>query len=447
MDNKRIALLFLIALLAISAVSATQTILSKENELKIDLLKYDPSPMQPGSPSDIWFEITNLGAIDIDNFELTLVDGIPSLLKGDDAKKLNFGTLKAGNKITFRFTITPNADMPDGDYTVSLQYYSRRLTSITSTPITLKVKRTNRIVGVSESKVTQTASSIDDQILAPGEPAQFTVSISNPADYTMRDITVKLDLSSDSIPIAPLGTTAEKKINAIAARQSSDIVFDLVALPGAASNIYKVPLKIAYYDEVGNNYTRNDLIGLIVSGKPELHIEVKDNKLYSRWGVGDITLNFVNKGLTKIRFLTVRLDQQKNNQMMLGKRIPTENAYSLLSEKEVYLGDVDPDDDQSADFKLKVRTLSKKLEMPVTVTFRDANNREYTQQFTVQAGIYSKKELGLESDGTWWKIFMTIIVLALFIGYLRWKKANKTQGPLNYLKFLLSKISFRKHDR
>lgn len=435
--KKGTILIFLALILAVSLASARETVLSEANELRIDLLRYDPSPIEPGKSSDIWFEITNLRDEDWYNFEVKLVDGTPKLLDSD-VKTLDFGKLGAGEKITFRFTVTPDTNIIDGDYTLNIEYKSKEAKAYMSEPFTIKVKRVNRDVLATDTKVTAIAEK-DIGMLTQGELSELTLTIHNSAEYAMKDITVSLNLNSDSIPIAPLGTTSEAKIKIIQPGESTDVTFNLIALPDATSNVYKVPLKIKYYDEIGNNYTKDDLVGLVVDGQPEIHAELKSNGIYSRFGTGEITLNFVNKGLAKVKFLTVKLEPSKEKIAILGKEF---DEYLLLSEDEIYLGDIDPDDDDSADFTLKAMTFDKKLNLPVTIEYRDANNKQHTETLDVELDIYSKRQLGLETL-SWWKIALPLIILAVFLfKYRHWKKTNKDKGVIDYLKFLLNK--FRK---
>lgn len=439
MKLHKITLIFLMLLLAMAIASARETVLSKGNELRIDLLKYDPSPIEPGAASDIWFEITNLGDEDLSNFEITLVDGSAKLMS-IDTKTLNFGRLKSGEKITFRFAVTPNKEIPDGDYQLNLQYSSKRLDKITSEPFTIKTQRINRDVSATSIKV-ETTSKIDIGMLIPGKTSELTLTVHNPTDYTMKDITVSIDLSSTTLPIAPLGTTSETKIAAISPRQSADVRFSIIALPDATSGVYKIPLKIEYYDETGNNHTKDDLIGLVIDGEPELHIELKSNEIYSNWGTGEITINIVNKGLSKIKFLTVKLEGPKEIFKILGKEYPT---YKILSESKVYLGDIDPDDDESADYLLKAKAPAGEITLPLTLEYRDANNEPHTETRELKVEIHSKKTLGLEESSYLWKIIVLFILIFFFLRYRKWKKQSSKKGLLEYIRYLKSKLSREK---
>jgi hypothetical protein len=56
--KKVLILIFL--LLMVGVVSARTTVLSNSNEFRIDLVRFDPSPVIPGSETTVYFEITNL---------------------------------------------------------------------------------------------------------------------------------------------------------------------------------------------------------------------------------------------------------------------------------------------------------------------------------------------------------------------------------------------------
>ena len=52
--------IILMTLLLVSLVEARVTVISKGEDLKIDLIKFDPSPVSLGSETEVSFEITNL---------------------------------------------------------------------------------------------------------------------------------------------------------------------------------------------------------------------------------------------------------------------------------------------------------------------------------------------------------------------------------------------------
>jgi len=438
MKYKNLLLVLLFLVIFVHSVSATQNILTLGNEFRIDLIKYDPSPVEPGKSSDIWFEIRNLGNEDITDFEITFVDSFPLTVTSD--KTIYLRRLEPGKAVPFKFTIYTNENVQDGDYKVSLQYYSRSVGTGSTESFTIPLKRINRVVSATTAKVTGTMVKIDPGKILPGEIAEVLINMQNTAAYLMKDITIKLDLSADYTPLAPIGTTSEKKIEEIPAGESANLIFNLIALPDAESDVYKIPLEIDYYDELGNNYTKNDLIGLIIGGEPKFHVEIKESNLYNKRDTGEITINFVNTGLTKIKFLTVELGKSKKVFDIFGYKILEKDNYKILSEDKVYVGDIDPDDDDSVEFRLKLNSFSNKINLPVKLNFKDGINNEYTKDLNAELEIYSKKEMGFKANYNGVKILFVILLVILFFGYRKWKKVNKDSGFMDYLKYLKEKV-------
>ncbi|MAG50473.1 hypothetical protein CL621_02440 [archaeon] len=438
MKYKNLLLVLFFLVVFVNFVSATQNILTIGNEFRIDLIKYDPSPLEPGKSSDIWFEIRNLGDKDIHSFEVNLANSFPLTVESD--RTIYLSRLEPGKAIPFKFTIHVNENVQDGDYKVSLHYYSKTMGTGSTNSFTIPIKRINRVVSATTAKVTGSTVKIDPGKILPGEISEVLIGIQNTAAYLMKDITIKLDLSSDDTPLAPIGTTSEKKIEEIPAGESANLIFNLMALPDAESDVYKIPLEISYYDELGNNYTKSDLIGLIIGGDPKFHVEIKESNIYNRKDTGEITINFVNTGLTKIKFLTVELGKSKRVFDFFGIKILEKDNYKILSEDKVYLGDIDPDDDDSVEFRLKLDSPSNKVNLPIKLNFKDGNNNEYTRDLNAELEIYSKKEMGIKTSSNGIKILFVILIVVLLLGYRKWKKVNKDSGFIDYLKHLKEKV-------
>jgi len=402
---KRGVILLVIILFSLSLVSSTQTVITKSDEYRIDLLRYDPSPMQPAETSVVYFEITNLGDVDVDDLEISLVENYPFLLGEGQSSKITLA-LGAGEKEAFSFPVFVNKDVEDGFYSLNLNFFSEKKNSVVSQPFSLYVQRVNRIVSATSVSVEKSEVESIPGVLEPGEIGQVSFSVKNSADYTMKDVSVRLVLN-DSSPFAPIGSTAQKEINEIAPGKLKDVSFDVIALPDALSGVYKVDLEIVYYNELGTKYTRTDMIGLVISGDPKFHVEIRDNAIANVGGRGEVTLNIVNTGLTKVKFLTVKLE---------------EGDYDILSEDNVYLGDVDPDDDESVDFTLDLTSSDKVVELPLTLTFLDANNQEYVVEETAELEIY---DLEKKNGKVAWIVLIVLLVIVGFIVYRKYRKRFK----------------------
>jgi len=390
---KKIVFLIM-ALFLLSVVGATQTVITSAEDFRIDLVRYDPSPVQPGESSNVHFEITNLGDEDLTDFEILLVDTFPFFLDESADNIIIIDEFLAGETKEFIFPIDVNANVEDGFYSLGVEVFSEKINKYVTESFTVYVQRVNRVVSATSVSLESSGVEGIPGQLAPGEIGQLSIDVKNSADYRMKDISVKLVLNETSV-FAPIGSTAFKSITTIASGDSEEVVFDIIVLPDAEANVYTIPLEIKYYDSLGNFYTRDDLIGVIVGGEPDFHIEIRDNDLGN---TGEVTLNIVNTGLAKVKFLKVRLEESDD--------------YKITSEDYLYLGDVDPDDDESVDFFLDVNTMDGEVTLPITLTFRDANNYEYEQSYSVDVSVTKQSNNG---NYVGLVVFLVIVAAVLFV--------------------------------
>lgn len=167
--------------------------------------------------------------------------------------------------------------------------------------------------------------------VAPGDQAQLTIILENVGDENIKNILVQLDLSQ--VPFAPLSSSTEQVIDEIDNDDQRVIHFDLVALPSADSQIYKIPVKISY-----DNVSKDSLISLEVSANPKVDLILDSTDIVKVNDQGKVTLKFINNGLTQIKFLKVDLQSSP--------------AYDIISPYSVHIGSVDVDDFQTADYTI-----------------------------------------------------------------------------------------------
>jgi len=236
--------------------------------------------------------------------------------------------------------------------------------------------------------------------VAPGEQIQLKLVLENVGDRDIDGILVNLDLSD--VPFAPLGSSTEKLIDKIDEDDEETIFFEMVALPNAESQIYKIPVKISY-----NNTVKNSLISIEVSAKASLDVILEISDIVKVNDQGKITVKFINNGLTQIKFLKVTLKQNP--------------AYEILSTNTVYIGEVDVDDFETEEFNIIPKI--KNPQLSFEINYRDANNNEFTEVKYVNLNVYTEeeaKQLGLVKGNTFFTILIPIIIIIIiFIVYRR----------------------------
>ena len=248
-----------------------------------------------------------------------------------------------------------------------------------------------------------TISSVDvsPSEIAPGGTAEITIDLKNNFDRTLSDIEVYLDFSSENLPIAPYGSGAEMSIEEIRSDKSKTIVFSVIALSDAKPGVYKIPVMIRYTDN-GTDVKKSSLISLSVNAKPMLYITTEDSILIKGQG-NALSIKIVNNGLSDVKLLTARLNE------VIG--------INMISQQEIYIGELSSDNFDSAEFRIFVSDNAPGiLNMPVELRYRDAANNELKETKNLGINAYSKEEaisLGLIKRSNTFAIIITIAVLIL----------------------------------
>jgi len=267
-------------------------------------------------------------------------------------------------------------------------------------------------VRTTEAVVAVESFASEPKEIAPGASGKVTITIKNTANSVLKDIGVKLDISSSDVPFSPIGSATEKKLYMLNSLEEKSVVFDVIADASAEAKTYKIPLRITYHDEVGTNYTKMDTVSLLIGAQPELLTDIESSTILASGEKGSVNINIVNRGLIKIKFLTVKLSDSED--------------YQILSSGYVYIGELKSDDYQSARFDIFVRKDAKNISLPVTLTYRDNNNNPYSEAKSLKLVLYTPDQLsamGVRSSNTTSNIIIAIIAIAA--AYFLYKKFRK----------------------
>ena len=180
--------------------------------------------------------------------------------------------------------------------------------------------------------------------------------------------------------------------------------------------MYKVPISLQYLDELGKGYSKNATMGLTIGAVPDLSITLDDSEIFESGKAGEIIIKVVNKGVTDIKFMNLRLEESDD--------------YRILSTDEVYLGNIDSDDFETAEYNLFIeKSRGKQVNLPLILEYKDANNNEYIDRIQLKLDLYSAseaKKFGLTTSNGFVGIFIIIIiVVAGLFYYKKYKKKKK----------------------
>jgi hypothetical protein len=370
----------------------------------ISTLKYEPYPAQPGSYLRLYLNVANTGTEQVDDIIIILKPKYPFYLdKGENATRTIYD-LRASDSAIIDYKVRVSLDTVEGENELKLKYSIDGGNSWVEKEVTINIQTQDANLAI---------KSFESAEVEPGEIADLKIILKNNADSYLRNIKVKLDIGG--LSVSPVETTEERSIYQMKSGEEKTLEFKLLVSPDASSGPYKIPVNISYYDSIGNNYLKKNYITLIVSSLPEIDIIVEKSTLLTYGQSGEVTLDVVNKGLSQVKFLTVILENTDD--------------YDILSSSEIYIGDLVSDDYDTTEFKIYVSSQVTQLPLKILLKYRDSNNREYSQEKTVNLRLYTPEELGrynlVSSDYTIYIIALIVIVILIYLWRRRKKKKRK----------------------
>ena len=409
---KKILIVILILIVLSLGVNAqVMTKLSKYADVRVSFVNQEPDPAEPGKYVDVRFKFENNGSDQAKDVVIELLPEYPfSLDPGKSAVK-KLGALHARQfgetAVIIKYKLRIDKNVVEGENELKLRYKFDGYGWIEPDNFNINIQTHDAILAVD-------AVSIDKKTLEPGSSGIVKIKLANKADSILKNIKVTLGLGD--LPLVPIDSTNEKSIYKIDSRQSYEFEFKVLAKPNADSGVYNVPLSVSYLDELGKSYLKNVTIGLTIGAKPDLSITLDDSEIYESGKSGEIFVKIVNKGVTDIKFMNIKL-------------MPSDN-YRILSNEEVYIGNIDSDDYETADFELFIGgSKEKKVSLPVVLEYKDANNNDFKERIELTLDLYSAseaKKFGLKKgNGFVGNLVIVVIVVAGLFIYRKWRKHKK----------------------
>lgn len=359
----------------------------------VTLLKYEPSPAQPGDAMDVWIQVTNTGGQSLQPATLYVDASYPLSPAGASDSVVNIGRLGTSSYVA-RITVLVDSKAADGTYNLPVRVTDDGVSFVRANlPFTVRS---------GASTLTITSATTNPAQLAPGQPGMLTVTVRNTQGSLVRDATLSLGL--DGTVFSPIGGATQQTLSSIAGGGVATYTFTIAADPKADSSIYRIPVSLNFTTNTGSQASEQDSIGVVVAAAPQVSLLVDQANVYSDGKEGTIVLKLVNKGLSQIKFAEVSLNDG--------------TGYNVTSNsRTVYLGNIDSDDFQTAEYTLKPTATS--FNLAATVTYSDALNAPYTQQvslpITTQANPNKKSPVGI----------IVVVVIVLAIGIWWWRRSRK----------------------
>ncbi len=391
--------LLMVALAQVHAQSADAP------KVVITLLNQDPDPVEPGGTVDVRIKIENKGSGSLNNVFIELSPDYPLTLAPGEDESQAIGSLDArvqgASAIIQKWKLKVADDVQAGTYNLDVQY--RVGTNIVKlTPLRIEVKSSGSILNIKNVV-------LNPQRVAPGEQATLSITIQNLADITLQQIKAKLDLSG--LPFAPIGSTNEITLGNLIRGEETKLVFNLITLPNAESQVHKVPVTLSYFDNKGVEITRINSIGIVVDEKPDFTVSLEDSKVVVPGRKGDLILSVSNRGISPIKFVTLEIEGGE--------------GYSVLSSQRIYLGNLESDDFETAQFTIFPEQ-SGDLKVPFAIEYKDSYNRPHREKIEIPVKVYTAseaKKYGLVAKQSYWPVIIVVFVAVLVL--LWWRRKTK----------------------
>ena len=255
-------------------------------------------------------------------------------------------------------------------------------------------------------------SSFPEQV-SPGEIVDITIEIENIFEDEVTNLNVKLNL--ENVPFAPYQSSSEKFLDKLRDGDEETFKFKLITLPETKSGIYKIPVTINYTDNNDALQGKTELISVIVNSDSELKVSSRDSNVLIKGRENTLSIKIVNSGLSDVKFVYAS--------------VPDISGIKFISEKEQYIGDIDSDDFDSISYNVYIsESASSNVNLPVTLRFRDATNKEFTETQVINLRTYSLKEaqkLGIVKKPSYAIYIIIGSLIPVYIIYRTIKKKRK----------------------
>ena len=379
--------------------------------LIVQSYKYEPYPVQPGTYFDIWIKIANAGEQEIEKLDIAFDDSYPFFLAKDEQRIKTFYHVSGFQSLVAKYKVRVAADAVETTSNVKIKVRMNKGNWVTY-EFKIEIRPVNPVFLI------QTTS--QPEIISPGKQSNLTIKIKNIMNSVMKDVSLKLDLTNT--PLVTIGSTTEKRVSVILPNQEAELTFKILAEPDAESGVYKIPISLVYYDNTGNEFTKEDSFGVLVSATPEFLVTLESSEIYKQGQTGKVVVSISNVAEAEAKFLSVTLMESK--------------YYKIISSNRVYIGNLDPDDLETAEFNVHVN-YAKNGVVPLEflLEYKDSFNNPHKDVVIVEIPVYS-----------WWKarlyglakskfrilpIIITIIILIfLYKLYKNYRKEKDLEKAL-----------------
>ncbi|MCX9081108.1 MAG: hypothetical protein OIN83_02805 [Candidatus Methanoperedens sp.] len=154
-----------------------------EDALKINLIKYDPYPVNPDTDFSIWVQIKNVGENDVSGATIEFIPTYPFSIKPGESAIRNPGTIRKNDEFVYKYTLHADKNAFVGTNTLEIGY---RILENGFTKREFDIEIGTDIVDA-RGTVRLEKSALFPEVLMSGDSGTVTLSLKNSAtEYTIK---------------------------------------------------------------------------------------------------------------------------------------------------------------------------------------------------------------------------------------------------------------------
>ncbi len=402
------ATIFIMMIFMLSIIGGT-AMAAEKPYVTASLMKYEPMPGEPGKYVRVYIKLENTGSKTAENVKFEIAPEFPFSMDPGTKKTEDIGLLGAQSFQVLKYDIKVNKDATEGTNTLKARY------TIDSEGLVWAEKELEVSIQTRDSVLSIEKIETEPEQIVPGDKGDISLELRNLADSFISDLTVRLDFSDDDLPFAPYNSPSEKTVYQLNSQEMKEFQFQIIAYPDADAGVYKMPVDISYKDNVGNEYSRQEIVGIIVNSRPDIKIVVDSTSFVSGTKSGEVVLKIINKGLTDVKFMNLKI-------------IETEEYEVITASNEEYIGNLDSDDFETVDYKLYLKGEEQNVEIPLELEYRDNNNKLYQEDLSLNLEIHSAGKNGGSGGSAGWIIALIVIIGVAILLYRRHRKKQKKKS-------------------
>ena len=249
-----------------------------------------------------------------------------------------------------------------------------------------------------------TINSVFADKISPGEQASLSIEL--------EDISVSLLLAN--LPFTPVGSS-EYSIEELDEDDDETFTFKVKASNDIQPGDYTIPYTITYLAD-NEKKEKKGSIGITITGSAELSFTISaENPVINE--KGKINLKIINKGFAEARFVSIKV-------------FPS--GFTLLSESEDYIGEIDSDDFETSTFDVVFK--DKNPIFTAIMEYTDFNNNKVKKTINLPIKVYETEEaiaLGIKTkNNSVYYIISIVVIIIIWIIYRVIKKRSRIKRSM-----------------